>query len=129
MGQNNLMSMCYYNVIEVSKRKLEMTSYLNNSYDVMNSSAKFETFLPHRIITLSFMTVGSQMPELEGGGGGAKTPPHKLGSQNTPYKLGFISQVLIVAGLNCTNLSNPLKASPYVLFLLHLLEGIASNMI
>ena len=32
------------------------------------------------------MTVGSQMPELD-----LRTffPPHKIGSQNTPYKLGL----------------------------------------
>ena len=31
------------------------------------------------------MTVGSQMPELDRGP--FLPPPHKLGSQNTPYKL------------------------------------------
>ena len=61
-----------------TKRKSEMTSYLNNSYDVMNYFAKFEKFLPHTIIIPSFMTVGSQMPELgrEGGGGGGFFAPH-----------------------------------------------------
>ena len=49
----------------VTKRKSEMTSYLNNGYDVMNYFAKFEKFLLHRIIIPSFMTVGSLMPELE----------------------------------------------------------------
>ena len=63
-----------------------MTSYLNNGYDVMNYFAKFEKFLPHSIIIPSFMTVGSQMPELHRG---ASPPPYKLGSQNTPYKLGL----------------------------------------
>ena len=29
--------------------------------------AKFEKFLPHSIIILSFMTIGSQMPELDPG--------------------------------------------------------------
>ena len=58
-----------------TKRNLEMTSYLNNGHDVMNYFAKFEKFFPHRIIIPSFMTVGSQMPELD------------RGSQNTPYKL------------------------------------------
>ena len=61
-----------------TKRKSEMTSYLNNGYDVMNYFAKFEKFLPHSIIISSFMTVGSQMPELDraegGGGGGAFLP-------------------------------------------------------
>ena len=33
-----------------TKRKSEMTSYVNNGYDVMNYFAKFEKFLPHRII-------------------------------------------------------------------------------
>ena len=50
-----------------TKRKSEMTSYLNNAYDVMNYFAKFEKFLPHSIIIPSFMTVGSQMPELDRG--------------------------------------------------------------
>ena len=64
-----------------TKRKSELTSYLNNSYDVMNYFAKSEKFFPHTIIMPSFMTVGSQMPELgqEGGGGGGggffATPP------------------------------------------------------
>ena len=35
----------------------------------MNYFAKFEKFLPHSIIIPSFMTVGSQMPELDWGGG------------------------------------------------------------
>ena len=51
-----------------TKRKSEMTSYLNNGNDVMNYFAKFEKFLPHSIIIPSFMTIGSQMPELDGGG-------------------------------------------------------------
>ena len=67
-----------------------MTSYLNIGYDVMNCFAKFERFLPHSIIVPSFMSVGIQMPELDGGGGGFFAPPsYKIGSQNTPYKLGF----------------------------------------
>ena len=38
----------------------------------------------------SFMTIGSQMPELDWGGGGGICPlPYKIGSQNTPYKLGL----------------------------------------
>ena len=76
-----------------TKRKSELPSYLNNGCDVMNYFAKFEKLLPHSIIIPSFMTVASQMPELDwrGGGGGAGLPsPYKLGSQNTPYKLGLI---------------------------------------
>ena len=49
----------------VTQRKSEMTSYLNNGYDVMNSFAKFEKFLVHSIIIPSLMTVGSQMTELD----------------------------------------------------------------
>ena len=62
-----------------------MTSYLNNGYDVINYFAKFQKFLSHSIIMPSFMTVGSQMPELDRGG------LNKIGSQNTkyPYKLGL----------------------------------------
>ena len=59
-----------------TKRKSEMTSYLYNSYDVMNYCAKFEKFLPHAIIIPSFMTVGNQMPELGREGGGGFFAPH-----------------------------------------------------
>ena len=41
-----------------------MTSYLNNGYDFKNYFAKFERFLLRSIILTSFMTVGSQIPEL-----------------------------------------------------------------
>ena len=51
-----------------TKRKSEMTSYLDNGYDVMIYFAKFEKFLPHSIIIPCFMTIGSQMPELDWGG-------------------------------------------------------------
>ena len=50
-----------------TQQKSEMTSYLNNGYDLMNRFAKFEKFLLHSIIIPSFMTVGSQMPELDRG--------------------------------------------------------------
>ena len=61
----------------VTKRKSEMTSYLNNGYDVMNYFAKFEKFLPHSIIITSFMTIGSQMPELDQGAFlSTPLPPH-----------------------------------------------------
>ena len=67
-----------------------MTSYLDNGYDVMNYFAKFAKFLPYSIITPSFMTVGSQMPELDRGAFlPPPPPPYKLGSHNTPYKLGL----------------------------------------
>ena len=36
----------------------------------MNYFAKFEKFLTHSIIIPSFMTVGSQLSELDWGGGG-----------------------------------------------------------
>ena len=51
----------------------------------MNYFAKFETFIPYSIIIPSFMIIGSQMPELDRGGGAS--PPYNIGSQNTPYKL------------------------------------------
>ena len=69
-----------------------MTSYLNNGYDVMNCFAKFEKFLPHSIMISSFMTVGRQLPELDGGGPFLPRPL-QLGSQNTPYKLGLILNI------------------------------------
>ena len=72
-----------------TNRRSEMTSYLNNGYDVMNYFAKFEKFSPHSIITLSFMTIGSQMPELDQGAFLPPPVPYKIGSQNTPYKLGL----------------------------------------
>ena len=50
-----------------TQKKSEMTSYLNNGYDLMNRFAKFEKFLPHSITIPSFMTVGSQMPGLDRG--------------------------------------------------------------
>ena len=64
-----------------------MSSYLNNGYDVMNYFAKFEKFLPHRITIPSLMTFESLTPELDC----AFTPPYKLDSQNTSYKLGLRS--------------------------------------
>ena len=70
-----------------TKQRSEMTSYLNNGYDFMNYFAKFEKFLPHRIIMPRFMTIGSQMPELDGGR--LFYLPYKLSSQYTPYKLGL----------------------------------------
>ena len=77
-----------------TKRKSEMTSYLNNGYEVMNYFAKFEKFLPHSITIPSFMTIGSQMPELDRGGFFAR-PPYKIGRQNTPYKLGLKLSALL----------------------------------
>ena len=76
-------------LVVATKQKSEMTSYLNNGYDVMKYFAKFEKFLPHRRIIPSFMTLGTQIPELDGGGGGGLFCPYKLGSQNTSYKLGL----------------------------------------
>ena len=49
----------------------------------MNYFAKFENFLSHSIIMPSFMTVQSQVPELE-----EELPlSYKLSSQNAPYKV------------------------------------------
>ena len=69
-----------------------MTSYLNNGYEVMNYFAKFEKFLPHSIIIRSYMTVGSQMSELDQRG--LLCPPSKIVNQNTPYKLGLKDSLL-----------------------------------
>ena len=38
----------------------------------------------------SFMTIESQMPELEWGAFLPPPPPYKIGCQNTRYKLGLI---------------------------------------
>ena len=54
----------------------------------MKYFAKFEKFLPHSIIIPGFMTIGSQMPELDLGPF-LPPPPYKIGSQNTSYKLGL----------------------------------------
>ena len=61
----------------------------------MKYFAKFEKFIPHSIIIPSFMTNRSQMPELDWEFF-APPPPYKIGSQNTPYKLGLI------VGIHCT---------------------------
>ena len=71
-----------------------MTSYLDNGFDVIKCFAKFEKLIPHSIIIPSFMTIGSQMPELDPGGFFA--PPYKIGSQNTPYKLGLICDRIVI---------------------------------
>ena len=76
--------------------KSEMTSYLNSSNDVMNGTAKIEKFLPHSIVTPNFMTVGSQMPDLDGEGVGGFPPSCILGSQNTPYILGLMIMILMM---------------------------------
>ena len=60
-------------VAVATQQKSEITSYLKNGYDIMNCFVKFEKFLPHSIIIPSFMTVGSQMPELDRGN---FLPPH-----------------------------------------------------
>ena len=62
----------------------------------MNYFAKFEKFLPHSIIIPSFMTIRSQMPELDRGGG-FFAPPYKIGSQNTPYKLGLNNSLTLMS--------------------------------
>ena len=75
-----------------------MMSYLNNGYDVMSYFAKFKKFLPHTIIIPSFMTVGSEMPEL--GRGAIWHPPNKIVGQNTPYKLGLIHRQKLILDIN-----------------------------
>ena len=65
-----------------------MMSHLNNDYDVTNSFAKFEKFLPHRMIIPSFMTVRGHMPELDREAF-PPPPPKKKDIQNTPYNLGL----------------------------------------
>ena len=60
-----------------TQQKSEMTTYLNNGYDVMNCFAKFDKFLPHSIIILSFMSVESQMTELDLGAFLPPPPPYK----------------------------------------------------
>ena len=71
----------------MTKRWSEMTSYLNNGYEVMQNFDKFEKVIPRSIIIPSFMTIRSQMPELDRG---LFCPRYKIGSQNTPYKLRLI---------------------------------------
>ena len=52
-----------------------MMSFLINGLDVMNYFAKFEKFVSHSIIIPSFMTVGSQVLELERGRDFFAPPP------------------------------------------------------
>ena len=75
----------------VTKRKSEMMSYLNNGYDVMNYFAEFEKFLPQYNYTKFYDCRKSRksIARVTPGGGGGASPPYKLGSQNTPYKLGL----------------------------------------
>ena len=68
-----------------------MTSYLDNGYEAIKDFDNFEKFIPHSIIIPSFMTIGSQMLELDWG---AFLPPYKIGCQNTPYKLGLKNLLL-----------------------------------
>ena len=68
-----------------------MTSYLDNGYDVMKYFAKFEKFIPYSIIIPSFMKSNARVRP---GGGAFLPPPYKLGSQNTPYKLGLTTILL-----------------------------------
>ena len=78
-----------------------MAPYLDNGHDVMNYFAKFEKFLPHSIIIASFLTIESQIPELDPGGLFCPSPPpNKIGSQNTPYKLGLIL-LLVLSNVRC----------------------------
>ena len=75
-----------------TKRKSEMTSYLNNDYDVMNYFAKFEKFLPHGIYNYAkFYDCRKSNARVRQWGLFCPPPPYKLGSQNTPYKLGLKS--------------------------------------
>ena len=70
-----------------TKRKSEMTAYVNNGYDVMNYFAKSEKFLPQSIIIQSFTTIESQIPELDRRG---FQPSYKISTQNAPFKEGLI---------------------------------------
>ena len=80
-----------------TKRKSEMTPYLDNGYDVMNYFAKFEKFLPHSIIMPSFIYLIIPRVRPVGMGEGFLPPPPqmKIGSQNTAYKLGLSTLILI----------------------------------
>ena len=49
--------------------KLEILNTIRFVTTANSEFAKFEKFLPHSIIIPNFLTVGSQMPELDGGGG------------------------------------------------------------
>ena len=88
--QWNYNQIAYYRHFWMSRhtgsQKLDHSS--NNCYDVMNCFAKFEKFLPYNIIIPRFMSVGSQMPELDPGAF-CLPPPYKIDSQKTPYKSGL----------------------------------------
>ena len=70
----------------MTQAKSEMTSYLNNGYDVTNCFAKFEYFLPHSNHT-KFYDCPKSNGRVRAGGGILPPPPHKIDGQNIPYKL------------------------------------------
>ena len=51
-----------------TKQKSEMTSYLNNGYNVMNYFAKFEKFLPHSTLVKFYDCRKSNARVRPGGG-------------------------------------------------------------
>ena len=65
-----------------------MTSYFNKGYDVINYFVKFEKCIPHSIIIPKFYDYRKSNARVRLGGG-FFAPPYKIGSQNTPYKLGL----------------------------------------
>ena len=50
--------------VKIRERKLEMTSYLDNAYDVTNFFGCFEKFLAYAVFLPSFIVVRHQMAEL-----------------------------------------------------------------
>ena len=58
-----------------TEQKSEMTSYLNNGYDVINCFAKFEKFLPHNNNTKFYVCRKSNARVRPGGF--LPPPPHK----------------------------------------------------
>ena len=92
-----------------TKRKLEMMSYLNSGYDVMNYFAKFEKIIPHSINYTKFYDCWKSNARIRPGGFFAPHP-YKIGSQNTPYKLGLRKDTPLIRIYGHGGLSNFLQS-------------------
>ena len=71
-----------------TEQKSEMTSYLNNGYDVINCFAKFEKFLPHNNNT-KFYVCRKSNARVRPGGFLPPPPPIKNRRSKIPHNLGL----------------------------------------
>ena len=75
-------------IFDGTSGKLEMTSYLDNAYDITNFFGCFEKFLAYTVFLPSFIVVRHQIAELTWGGGGF-APTSNIGVARTPSKIGL----------------------------------------